>query len=275
MSRRLSEIRIARFKKIILAHYEKHGRSLPWRETRDPYRIFVSEIMLQQTQVSRVMEKYPRFIDRYPNFHSLAAAPLSEVLSLWQGLGYNRRALFLKRSAERVIGDFGGRLPDDAGVLASFPGIGANTAFAIVAFAFNKPAVFIETNIRSVFTRFFFKGSQEVNDREIFPLIASTLYEKDPRTWYWALMDFGVMIKARERKINARSAHYVRQPPFKGSNRELRGMIIRALLESPPMTENALAGRLKTEREDIAENLRALRAEGLVMKRGQRYTIAG
>lgn len=152
----LSQEDIHLFHEIIYEHYREKGRKLPWRETREPYFILVSEIMLQQTPVERVIEKYRRFIATFPDFSSLAKAPLHRILEVWQGLGYNRRALALKRIAEIVIKRYDGILPSTVKILMTFPGIGRYTASAINAFAFNKPTVIIETNIRSVFIHFFF-----------------------------------------------------------------------------------------------------------------------
>ncbi|MDD2473486.1 MAG: A/G-specific adenine glycosylase, partial [Methanoculleus sp.] len=159
------------FQDLILSHYRAHGRDLPWRQTTDPYRILVSEIMLQQTQVERVAVKYPEFIEQFPNFESLARAPKSEVLRVWQGMGYNRRAIALQKAAERVVEENGGRLPADVEALAALPGIGKATASAIVAYAFNMPVVYIETNIRRIFIHFFFQGREGVRDDAILPLV--------------------------------------------------------------------------------------------------------
>ncbi|MEK7079017.1 MAG: A/G-specific adenine glycosylase, partial [Patescibacteria group bacterium] len=132
-------------------------RDFPWRNTTDPYHILVSEVMLQQTQVARVMVKFPIFIDQFSNFKELATASTKDILQVWQGMGYNRRALYLKKIAEIVITQYKGKLPDDPAILDTFPGIGEATAASIVAFAFNKPLVFIETNIRRVFIHLFFE----------------------------------------------------------------------------------------------------------------------
>jgi A/G-specific adenine glycosylase len=146
--RKISPVEMTRFRKAILDYYQSHGRRLPWRNTRDPYHILVSEIMLQQTQVGRVIEKYEQFLSAFPDFASLALAPLREVLAIWQGLGYNRRAIALKHIAVEVMIAHNGLLPSSEEALLRMPGIGKATASSITAFAFNKPSVFIETNIR-------------------------------------------------------------------------------------------------------------------------------
>ena len=150
-------ITISAFRKEIWAYYRRAGRGdLPWRHTRDPYAILISEIMLQQTQVVRATEYYKKFLKRFPNFRSLARAKTGDVLAAWQGLGYNRRAMFFKRTAEIVVEQYGGRLPHTRAALESLPGIGRGTSGSLMAFAFNEPEIFIETNIRRVFIHFFF-----------------------------------------------------------------------------------------------------------------------
>jgi A/G-specific adenine glycosylase len=229
-----------RFRRHIYRFFHDQGRQLPWRATADPYHILVSEIMLQQTQVERVARKYAPFIAAFPDFLALARAPLEEVMARWQGLGYNRRALALKRIARRVAAEFQGRLPASVETLRTFPGIGAATAGALAAFAFNQPAVFIETNIRRVFLYWFFAGQTGIRDREILPLVELTLDRERPRSWYYALMDYGAMLKGAVPNPNRRSAHYQRQAPFAGSDRQIRGLILKTVLATPALAVEAL-----------------------------------
>lgn len=233
---------VSLFRRIIYGHYKEHGRhGLPWRHTDDPYCIFVSEVMLQQTQVERVVSKYGAFLEAFPDFRSLADAPIQSIYRQWQGLGYNRRALTLQKAAQKVIREFPrSELTDSVEVLATLPGIGAATASAIAAFAFNKPSVFIETNIRRVFLHFFFRHSENVHDRELLPLVERALDRNNPRIWYSALMDYGSMLKKIMSKPNRTSAHYQKQPPFEGSDRQARGAILRTLLRQGSMTEKRL-----------------------------------
>jgi A/G-specific adenine glycosylase len=264
---------IAAFKKTIWAHYRREGRrALPWRHTRNPYAILVSEIMLQQTQVARVEEYYKRFIKRFPNFRSLASAKTSDVLRAWQGLGYNRRALFLKRSAEMVVKEYGGKLPADRMALESLPGIGRGTSGSLMAFAFNKPEVFIETNIRRVFIHFFFKKRKRVTDAELERYIESSVDRKDPREWYWALMDYGAAMSAagvvmKDINPNRQSAHYKKQAMFAGSDRELRGKIMRSTLsqKGTKISAKALLKELAIPRERFIRVLDGLEREGFVV----------
>jgi len=269
----LAPATVASFQEAVYTRYRANPRVMPWRSTADPYRILVSEIMLQQTRVERVMTKYNEFLAAFPTLPALADAPLSDVLRVWKGLGYNRRAIALKRCAELVLASHGGRLPDSIPGLESLPGIGPYTARAVAAFAFNTPEPFIETNIRTVFIHFFFHGREQVNDREIMPLVAATLDRDNPRDWYYALMDYGVLLKQLHPNPSRRSRHHVRQSPFKGSNRELRSRMLRAILEQPGITPGQLAKLLECERQALEKNLPALEREGFVMRRGRGYSV--
>lgn len=227
-----SKLKMHRFQDVIFKYFHSHARNFPWRVTNDPFHILVSEFMLQQTQTERVLKYYEPFIRRFPDFPSLAASRLKDVLDAWQGLGYNRRAMNLRLTAQKVTKEYGGVLPDDKDDLVTLPGIGEATAGAIQAFAFDKPVVFIETNIRRVFIHFFFQDKSGVKDAEIFPLVEQTLDRDNPRHWYYALMDYGTMLKKTVPNPNRKSAHYSRQAPFEDSNRQVRGRIIRELLEN-------------------------------------------
>lgn len=193
----VNEITGQDFHDTIWAYYHDHGRhDLPWRQMTDPYAIMVSEIMLQQTQVSRVIPKYHEFLRQFPNVQSLAAARLGDVLRAWSGLGYNRRAKYLWQAAQAIADDFGGKFPDSRDQLVQLPGIGANTAGAILAYAFNQPTVFVETNIRTVYLHHFFADTEAISDVQIRKLLEQTLDHEQPREFYWALMDYGASLGA-------------------------------------------------------------------------------
>jgi A/G-specific adenine glycosylase len=255
---------LAAFRKTIQDYYERHRRQFPWRETADPYHILVSEIMLQQTQTDRVLPKYDQFLVRFPDVDCLAQAELREILEVWQGLGYNRRALSLQRIARLVGERFGGRIPDRVETLRTFPGIGQATAGAVVAFGFNRPEIFIETNIRRVFLHFFFPGMERVRDKDILPLIEQTMDRVRPRHWYYALMDYGVRLKKTEGNPNRRSAHYHRQAPFEDSDRQIRGLIVKTLLEGRELNEDDLVKALKKSPKRTKGIIRQLVAEGFL-----------
>ncbi|HNW29749.1 MAG TPA: A/G-specific adenine glycosylase [Spirochaetota bacterium] len=261
--------RIRKFRSVIYGYYRKHRRDFPWRRTDDPYHILVSEIMLQQTQVARVAEKFVEFIDAFPTVEALAAAPLSRVLAVWQGMGYNRRARFLHELAGAVVKDHGGRIPDDPEALAMLPGIGRATAASICAFAFNRPVVFIETNIRAVFIHFFFHENRTVSDRDILPLAEAALDRKEPHHWYSALMDYGAMLKRRHPNPSRKSAHHQKQKPFEGSRRQLRGQVLRALLAHPGVTVKRLSVIIGRPEEAVSAAVGDLVRERMVTVKGR------
>ncbi len=210
----------------------RHYRDLPWRHCEDPYAVLVSEVMLQQTQVSRVLRYWERWLRRFPTLDALAAADTAAVLEAWQGLGYNRRALALKRAAEECAAR-GCGLPCDAAQLQRLPGIGPATAAGVVAFAFDRPAVYLETNVRSVFLHCLFPDEEAVPDRRLIPYVADTCPPDDPRDWYYCLLDFGAHLKAQGVNPSRRSRHYARQSAFEGSHREKRSLLLKTVLAAP------------------------------------------
>jgi A/G-specific adenine glycosylase len=270
----------ARFNEIIAKHYKDHGRhDMPWRKTRDPFKILVSEVMLQQTQVGRVRPFYENFIKKFPNFESLAHAKTDDVLRVWQGLGYNRRAIALQKLSKIVLEKFHGRLPRTREELESLPGIGRGTSGSVAAFAFNRPEIFIETNIRRVFIHFFFPKQEMVTDAELERYIKRTIDAAHPREWYWAIMDYGSWLAGAARpgfkasNPNRRSARYMKQSTFKGSDRELRGKILRFLLAKKKANLPAIAKEVKEPKERIRKVTRALSHEGFLGIKGEQYCI--
>jgi A/G-specific adenine glycosylase len=263
-----------KFQKIVLDNYREFGRDLVWRKTADPYRVLVSEIMLQQTQVDRVTIKFPAFIEKFPDFATLAAAPLGDVLAVWQGMGYNRRAISLQKCARLVVTEYGGLLPARVDTLATFPGIGRATASSICAFAFNMPVIFIETNIRRVFIHFFFSDTATVNDAEILPMVEKTLFREDPRTWYNALMDLGTSLKKTVPNPNRRSVHYTKQSAFEGSDREIRGWILKSLLSRKGMTDETIIRHFPGDPARIRKILVALENEGFISRTGDHSRLS-
>lgn len=243
---------------MVLAHYKSRGRhDLPWRKTRDPYKILVSEIMLQQTQATRVVPKYVAFIKQFPTAKSLARVPLSKVLTLWSGLGYNRRAKYLHQAAKQFQTD---RLED-------LPGVGPYTASAVRVFAFNKPEILIETNVRTVFLHHMFPRSKKVSDARLLPYVGVPR-GVEPREWYSALMDYGTYLKSIHPNPSRRSQHHSKQSAFKGSEREVRGAVLRALVKGESVRSLPFA------KERINRNLQALLAEGLVQKHGKKFILS-
>lgn len=269
---------LAEFRRLVLEHYRSCGRAFPWRETRDPWAILVSELMLQQTQTDRVVPKYLAWMERFPDAASLAAAPLDVVLALWSGLGYNRRALALVRAsseiAQRLASGLG--FPRDEASLLSLPGVGPYTARAVLAFAFDEKVTLIETNVRSAFLHHFFPLEEKVPDSRIMPLAAACAEAESSeiRTWYYALMDYGAALKKRLGNPNKRSAHYAKQSSFANSHRRIRGAILKELGKGSA-TREELAAALPFARERVEDALAELAKEGFVELRGERAAIAG
>lgn len=269
-----SEKAIGKFRAAILSYYNDQGRVLPWRSTDNPYHIFVSEFMLQQTQVERVLKKYGPFVEAFPDFLALRNARLQRVLSLWQGLGYNRRCLYMKMCASVIQQQYNGWLPDSVETLIQLPGIGRATASAFVTFSYNKPTVFLETNIRTVFLYFFFPEEQKVSDSAILPLIERTLDVQNPRTWYYALMDYGTMLKSSRRNLNKRSTTYRKQSSFEGSKRQVRGKVLKTLIAEPRLSAYEIALRVNDEPSKVRKILFELEIEGFIRKNGKMYRIS-
>ena len=217
------------FQDAVWDYYSRHGRTMPWRTRHDPYSVIVSELMLQQTQVARVIPKFEQFMAKFPSIEDLARAPLSEVIVAWQGLGYNRRARFLHETAKIITTDHGGIFPSTLIELVKLPGIGKNTAGALLAYAFDMRAVFVETNIRTALFHHFFENNTLVDDTQLIELLERILPEAHYREWYWALMDYGSHLKKTVGGRLDQSRHYKKQAPLKGSLREVRGMIIKCL----------------------------------------------
>ena len=230
-------------------------RDLPWRNIDDAYGVLVSEVMLQQTQVSRVERYWARWMALFPTIDALASADTATVLEMWQGLGYNRRALALKRACETCARKSGGILPNSVEELVKLPGIGPATAGGVVAFAYNEPCVYIETNVRSVFLHELFPYSESVTDKELAPYVADACPDSDPRRWYYALLDYGSHLKSQVANPSRRSAHYARQTAFAGSRREKRSFILKQVLACPDgIHVDELAGRLNGYERDAGRS---------------------
>jgi len=263
------------FKSIIYSYYEKAGRTFPWRENTDPWGILLSEFMLQQTQTIRVTAYWKRWMEKWPKPEDVHKASLEEVLREWSGLGYNRRGKYLKESAGIITLDYRGVVPATPEELACLPGVGPYTAGAIACFAYNYPAIFIETNIRSVMLHFFFGNREGVQDSEIRPLIEETLDRENPRRWYWALMDYGAALKKLKPNPSRHSAHYRRQSSFEGSFRQLRGKLVRTLSREGPGKIEDIKKRidLDANSEDLYRALDALEKESMVAEEDGIYRI--
>lgn len=269
----IDEQRRNEFLEVIWRFYDENGRDLPWRNpepdgTFNPYKIMVSELMLQQTQVPRVMPKYEAFLAQFPDVRTLASAELGDVLRAWQGLGYNRRAKFLWQAARAI--EEKGAMPDTQRALTELPGVGNNTAGAILAYAYNQPAVFIETNVRTVYIHYFLADETDVTDKVIITLLEQTLDREHPREFYWAIMDYGSHLKATIGNPNRASKHYTRQSTFQGSRRQVRGHVLRLLGQK----EHSLRDLQIAISDDRVESvLGDLLTEGLIRMRDGVYVL--
>jgi len=258
--------KIDNFKSTVWEFYRANKREFAWRNNPTQYGVVVSEIMLQQTQTNRVKEKYNSFLQVFPSFEDLARADLSEVIKQWVGLGYNRRALALHGIAQRIVRDYKGLLPDDIEVLKTFKGLGHATASSIVAFAHNKPTVFIETNIRAVFLHTFYLQQEEIHDNELMPFVELSVDQTNPREWYYALMDYGVHVKKLHKNPSRKSLHHTVQSKFEGSDRQIRGAIVKVFAFRPATTLLELKGELPFDEDRIEKQYTALVKEGFISK---------
>lgn len=238
---------------------------MPWREIEDDdeslrtYKVLVSEIMLQQTQVSRVQDKYIQWMARWPSNTAYQQATLADTLTAWSGLGYNRRAKYLLQSLRTIHIDYNDLLPTNVKELCSLPGVGINTANALLAYVYNQPVSFIETNIRSVYIHHFFTDYTTVTDTEILDLVNKTMDKNNPREWYWALMDYGSYLKKSKPSVLHKSLQHKKQKPFMGSVRQLRGAVIKELTNSnnasiSHLTKNISDNRLQKVLLDLIKD---------------------
>lgn len=263
------------FKNFVLDYHQRHGRHhLPWRHTTDPYAIWVSETMLQQTQVDRVIPKYLSFFSQFPTVATLAEATPATVITAWQGLGYNRRCLLLHRAAKVIVTDHQGLIPEKAELLQKLPGFGPYTTAAVQAFAFNLPSIVIDTNIRSILLYHFFPSQEQVADTELTPLLAELVTKVEPKTWYAALMDYGSMLKKLTGNHTRRSKSYAKQSPFQGSRRQVRGFILRYLSHSPATTKT-IAYELGQAETIVIEVIEDLMKDGFITTQAGVYYLQG
>lgn len=232
--------------------------------------ILVSEVMLQQTQVERVIPFYKKFLKMFPTPRALAEASLAEVLRTWQGLGYNRRARMLQSAAKDLVGR--SDLPKNSAEWEELPGVGRYTARAVVTFAYNHDEILVETNIRTAVIHHFFSKKKKVSDNEIEKVLVQTLPKGRAREWYSALMDYGAYLKRSGISHNTKSNTYTKQSALKGSLREARGAILRSLAEKP-LSQKAIENLLGAPRKSqLKQALGALTKEGFIEKRASLFT---
>lgn len=263
-----------KFLSCIYNFYHSNYRNLPWRNTDNPYHILVSEVMLQQTQVSRVIDKYLLFIKKFPTIEALAHSSLHDVLLVWQGLGYNRRAKYLVECARVIVEQYDGIVPDTLEQLQNLTGLGKATAASVGIFAYNKPYIYIETNVRTVYIYTFFDKQVNITDAMIVPLLKQTMDTKNPKKFYNALMDCGTHIK-QHYNFSRHSAHYTVQTPYVTSLRKVRGDIIHYLVACGGTKKEEMMRDIGVGTATIEKALDALCSEGLVCEEKGIYKICG
>ncbi|MEI6400457.1 MAG: A/G-specific adenine glycosylase [bacterium] len=254
------------FRKMLYDWYKKNGRhSLPWRQTTDPYSIFISELMLQQTQAPRVVPKYEAFLKKFPTAKVLARANTQTILQYWQGLGYNRRALFAQRACIEIQKTYKGIFPKSRDSLISLPGIGPYTARAICVFAYNQSELVIETNVRTVIIHHFLQNKENVADSEIETILKEIVDTKNPRKFYSAMMDYGTYLKGQGIKTHRKSTTYQKQSKFEGSFRQIRGQLVKAYASGGyKNVQKLIRLQEKVVKNDYKKALELLVKEGIV-----------
>lgn len=265
---KIDKNKISKFRTKIRKFYRQHGRELPFRMIDDSYKVTVSEIMLQQTQVDRVIPKYNNWIHKFPNWQSLAQASNKEILTYWSGLGYNRRAIYLKNIAQILVEEYNGKMPEDINTLQSFPGIGKYTSYAILIFAFGKRLATVDTNIRKVLLHEF-NLSADISDKEIQTLAEIVLPQTKIKEWHYALMDYA---KTLPKEIHIKYQTKYKQSKFEGSIRQIRGEIIRQLTKNKFVTINEISINLKRTENDIKKAIETLQYENIItLKKNKIY----
>lgn len=267
----ITKTQVRKFQTEVLSYYKTHKRTMAWRDIKDPYKIFVSEMMLQQTQVERVRIKFAEFISQFPTAAAVAAADKSDILKAWQGLGYNRRALFIKHACEEVVEKYGGIFPKDFDELQKLPGIGPSTAGALCAFAYNQPVLYVETNIRAVILHFFFSDTEKVSDKEVLRVlehVTPPVEEVSPRDWYYALYDYGTHLKKtlgkKKTALHQKSAHYSKQSKFEGSFRQKRAAVLRLKLADPDISDTDIISKTNISEAELGDVLDSLTKDGMI-----------
>lgn len=277
-----------KFQNTVLKWYENNGRNLPWRNTTNPYHILVSEVMLQQTHIERVIPKYEAFLHQFPSIEALARAPTSEVLRVWSGLGYNRRALFLQKCAQELMHEM--NFPQNEKELKKLHGIGKYTAAAILSFAYNKNVPVIDTNIHLLYKRLFYGSKSHIE-----ALAKKHLPKGKSRHWHNALIDIGtlfcsskhprcsdcpltILCKTAGKKIKIEATRRKKTVvPFSQSDRIVKGSILKLLMKknysAATLHKKIAEMNVKRSKKKFTEILVQMQKECLVKKKRKAYTL--
>lgn len=269
----VSQRQIIQTRQTILDWWQEHKRDLPWRHTRDPYRILVSELMLQQTQVDRVLPKYHAFLTRFPTVHAIASASSADVIRYWKGLGYNRRAVYLHKTATEIVNRYHGIFPTSERELLALPGVGPYTARAMMVFAFEQDVIMIDTNVRQVIEHVFF-ADKPASAKQIIAIAEQLLPRGQSWVWHQALMDYGSAVIAPQRR--GKQPKKKTTVPFRESNRFYRGRVI-DLLRDGDHSEYTVIETMTTEYQKPCEFMQTiidgLAKDGLLVKRGKKLSL--
>ena len=261
---------IKSFRTKIRTFYRKHGRDLPFRMINNPYLVTVSEIMLQQTQVDRVIPKYENWIKQFPDWKTLSKSSNKSILTYWSGLGYNRRALYLKEIAQIIVKNHNGKMPPDIKTLQSFPGIGKYTSHAILIFAFDKRVAAVDTNIRKVLLHEF-NLPPETSEKDIQSLADLVLPKTKIKEWHYALMDYA---KTLPQDVHIKYQTKYKQSKFEGSLRQIRGEIIRQLTKNRFTTIQQISAILKRNDVDIQKAITTLVNENMIQVKNKKIYLS-
>ena len=278
-----SEEKKKNFNRTLFVWHKKNYRDMPWRQTHDSYKILISEVMLQQTQVNRVRTKYNEFLEQFPNVKVLAKAPLGSVLRVWSGLGYNRRAKFLYECAKTIMAKHGGKFPNTYEELVLLPCIGRSTAGALLAFSFRQDTPMIDTNIRRILARVFFKKKLP-SDKALYDFAVTLIPRGKGRIWNYAMLDLGATLcTARDHssdcpfmKLHGKVGDFIYKKPqkkFAGSRRFYRGQILKLLASKHELEYASIQKSLKLSKHDVVSIITDLLKEGLVKRSKGKVTL--
>ena len=252
---------VRKFQKMIMSWWKENRRNLPWRNNPSPYKVLVSEIMLQQTQVSRVIPKFLEFLNEFPTLEHLASANTKHLLTVWSGLGYNRRALWLKEAAGEIVKRK--RFPEEVDELRELKGIGSYTSRSILIFAFNRNLAAVDTNIRRIFIALGF-ANEDASEKELQEIADALLLKGRSSDWHNALMDYGsTVLTSSSTGIEPTS----KQSRFTGSARKVRGRIVRMLTQSESLSIDEIISQLSEKNKDsvnLREVLEQLTQDNLI-----------
>jgi len=265
---KITDEEITQFQSNVLSFYKTHRRDLPWRKTTDPYKILISELMLQQTQVSRVIKYYEKWIKRWPTIDSLVHASRRDVLKAWMGLGYNTRGINLHRAAQKIVNDYDGDMLEAMKNHEEIPGVGKYTSRAVQIFATNVNLVTVDTNIRRIFIHEFHLF-EDVSDRELWLLAERCLPKGLSRVWHNALMDYGALfLTAQKTRVKSKT----KQSRFEGSDRQIRAQILRQLLERS-LSLSDLQKILEVEQNRLQQILGKMVQGNLIAAKNKRFQV--